>query len=101
MNLISYTNHLKSGVKSDQIDTDIAYDFQNFRTKNQLFIFCVGKFLRGKSPEILKIFSTDSLVELEHFYIMQEWNFMKISQTVKNELYLGEQFSPSRFRKIF
>jgi len=62
MNLISNTNHLKSGVKSDQIDADIAYDFQNFRTKNRLFIFCVGETLRGKSPEFLRLFSTDSLV---------------------------------------
>ena len=82
MNLISYPNHLKSGVKSDQIDTDIANDFQNVRTKHRLFIFCVGKTLRGKSPEVLRLFSTDSVVKLEHFYTIHEWNFMKISQTV-------------------
>ena len=67
MNLISCPNHLKSGVKSDQIDTDVAYDFQNFGTKNQLFIFCVGKTLRvslrGKSLEGLSLFSTDLLVK--------------------------------------
>ena len=29
--------------------------------------FCVGETVRGKSPEVLRVFSKDSLLNLEHF----------------------------------
>ena len=34
---------------------------------NRLLNFCVGKTVGGKAPEVLRAFSTDSPLNLEHF----------------------------------
>ena len=44
----------------------------NFPIKKRLYNFSVGKTVNGKSPEVSGIFSTDPLVNLEHF----DTNFM-------------------------
>ena len=42
---------------------------ENFRIENHHFKFCVGKPLGGKSPKVSRVFSTDFLVNMEHFDI--------------------------------
>ena len=64
MSEIGFENH------SDA--TDIAYELQNFPNENRLFNLCVGETLGGKSQEVSRVFSKDSLVKFEHF----DTNFM-------------------------
>ena len=48
-------------------DTNMTCQFENFEIENQLLNFCVGMRVGGKSPEVLRVFSKDSLLNLEHF----------------------------------
>ena len=59
----------KSALKIIPNDTKIAYELQNFPIENRLFNFCVGETVIGKSPEVLRVFSKDSPLNLEHFHI--------------------------------
>ena len=39
----------------------------NFRIENRLLNFCVGETVGEKSPEVSRVFSKDSLLNLEYF----------------------------------
>ena len=81
-------------MKIIQNDTEIAYELYNFPIENRLFSFCVSKTVNGKSRVVLGIFSTDPLVNLEHF----DTNLMGVAdcgymimtkKPSKNEFYGG------------
>ena len=51
-----FSSRVKSALKIIPNDTDTTYDLLNFRIENSLFIFCVGETVRGKSPNVSRVF---------------------------------------------
>ena len=54
-------------LKIIQNDTKLESISWELKIEKRFLNFCVGKTVRGKSPEVLRVFSKDSLLNLEHF----------------------------------